>query len=182
MAIAPDTKDWTWVIEEPCPECGFDPTTVSRDNLVPRMTSALEAWSAVPTRDDVDARPDADTWSPGEYAAHIVDVCAVMADRIALILNEDDPEFANWDQDQAAIDGDYATADTAQLVPELCAAAAHLAAAYDAVKPTEWERTGLRSNGSAFTVLSLGQYLLHDLAHHLHDVGTSWQQAKDAQA
>ena len=24
--IAPDTKDWTWVLEQPCAECGFEPT------------------------------------------------------------------------------------------------------------------------------------------------------------
>lgn len=170
MAIAPDTKDWTWVIEESCPECGFDPSTVSRDNLVPRMTSALEAWSAVPTRDDVDARPDADTWSPGEYAAHIVDVCAVMADRIALILNEDDPEFANWDQDQAAADGDYANRDSQQTAVVLPTAAATLTERFAQVSGDEWERTGRRSNGSRFTAYTLGVYALHDIEHHLWDV------------
>ena len=24
MSITPDTKDWTWVLERPCPECGFE--------------------------------------------------------------------------------------------------------------------------------------------------------------
>lgn len=24
MAIEPDTKDWTWVLDRPCPECGFE--------------------------------------------------------------------------------------------------------------------------------------------------------------
>ena len=24
MTIVPDTKDWTWVLERRCPECGFD--------------------------------------------------------------------------------------------------------------------------------------------------------------
>ena len=23
MAIVPDTKDWTWVLRQPCLECGF---------------------------------------------------------------------------------------------------------------------------------------------------------------
>ena len=23
MTIEPDTKDWTWVLDRPCPECGF---------------------------------------------------------------------------------------------------------------------------------------------------------------
>jgi len=29
----------------------------------------------------------------------------------------------------------------------------------------------VRSDGATFTALTLGRYLLHDLAHHLHDVG-----------
>ena len=27
-AITPDDKDWTWVLERPCPECGFDTRTI----------------------------------------------------------------------------------------------------------------------------------------------------------
>ena len=27
MAITPDTKNWTWVLEKPCPECAFDAST-----------------------------------------------------------------------------------------------------------------------------------------------------------
>ena len=32
-------------------------------------------------------------------------------------------------------------------------------------------RPGRRSNGSVFTVETLGRYFLHDVLHHLHDVG-----------
>jgi hypothetical protein len=35
-----------------------------------------------------------------------------------------------------------------------------------------WDRPGLRSNGSRFTVASLGRYHLHDVVHHLRDVAT----------
>ena len=34
-----------------------------------------------------------------------------------------------------------------------------------------WERRGSRSNGSQFTVATLAGYFLHDVEHHLHDVG-----------
>ena len=44
------------------------------------------------------------------------------------------------------------------------------AAAFDEVPHDAWERTGRRSNGSFFTVRTLGQYFLHDVVHHLHDV------------
>jgi hypothetical protein len=31
MPIAPDTKDWTWVLERACPECGFDARAFPRE-------------------------------------------------------------------------------------------------------------------------------------------------------
>jgi hypothetical protein len=34
----------------------------------------------------------------------------------------------------------------------------------------EYERPGRRSNGSVFTVETLGVYFLHDIEHHVHDV------------
>jgi hypothetical protein len=39
------------------------------------------------------------------------------------------------------------------------------------VGPDEWSRPGRRSDGATFTVNSLSRYLLHDIVHHLHDVG-----------
>ncbi|GAB3309851.1 DinB family protein [Epidermidibacterium keratini] len=170
MPIAPDTKDWTWVIDKPCPECGFDPSTLTRENLVPRLTSALEAWPAVLARDDVGVRPNPETWSAGEYAAHIADVCDVMAQRIELILREDDPEFANWDQDKAAADGDYPNRDPQQTATALPTAAARLTEGFGQVADEQWDRTGRRSNGSRFTAYTLGVYALHDIEHHLWDV------------
>lgn len=44
-------------------------------------------------------------------------------------------------------------------------------AAYVAVAGDQWDRAGVRSIGSTFTGLTLGRYGLHDLAHHLWDVG-----------
>jgi hypothetical protein len=48
--------------------------------------------------------------------------------------------------------------------------AAVVSARFAGVHDEQWDRTGLRSDGSEFTVLTLGQYFLHDLAHHLVDV------------
>jgi hypothetical protein len=28
-AVPPDTKDWTWVLERRCPECGFEAGAVT---------------------------------------------------------------------------------------------------------------------------------------------------------
>ena len=64
----------------------------------------------------------------------------------------------------------YDLQDPAAVSAELAAAAATIAADFDAVPDDAWTRPGRRSNGSLFTVASLGVYFLHDVLHHLHDV------------
>ena len=54
---------------------------------------------------------------------------------------------------------------------ELADAARGNAEVWTRVAEEDWSRPGLRSNGSRFTIDSLGRYFLHDLRHHLHDVG-----------
>ena len=109
-------------------------------------------------------------WSALEYGAHVRDVCVLFRERLELMLAEDEPRFANWDQDVTAVESGYAAQDPAVVAAELAAGAAAWSAAYAGVSPDQWARPGLRSNGSMFTVLTLGQYGLHDLAHHLRDV------------
>jgi len=98
------------------------------------------------------------------------DVFTVFHERLALMLEQDGPAFADWDQDAAAVAGRYAEQDPAVVAAELADAGAAVAVAFDAVPERDWERPGLRSNGSAFTVRTLGQYFAHDVLHHLHDV------------
>jgi hypothetical protein len=105
-----------------------------------------------------------------EYGCHVRDVYRVFLERITLMRTEDDPRFANWDQDQTAIDDDYAAQDPAEVAAELCVAAETLAQLLDAVQGEEWARRGTRSNGSQFTIESISIYMLHDSLHHLWDV------------
>ncbi|NLE71639.1 MAG: DinB family protein, partial [Actinomycetales bacterium] len=44
------------------------------------------------------------------------------------------------------------------------------AATFADVTDEQWSRRGLRGDGAAFTVETLGQYYAHDMAHHLWDV------------
>lgn len=170
MAIEPDTKDWTWVLERPCPECGFVAASVAGSQIPRIARENAEAWQGVLRRSAVHERPDATTWSPLEYACHVRDVCRVMDARLQLMLTEDSPTFENWDQDAAAVDGRYGEQDPITVGEELAQAAGAIADHYAAVPDDAWDRPGLRSNGSQFTVLTLGRYFLHDVVHHLHDV------------
>lgn len=170
MAISPDTKDWTWVLTEVCPECGLDAGDIRPEDIGQRVRDDLPRWQAVLAKSDAGVRPNREIWSATEYACHVRDVFGLFAGRLALILDEDDPQFANWDQDLAAIESDYASQQAAVVSEELVAAGTKAAAAFDAVPAGAWDRSGRRSNGSVFTARTLGQYFLHDVVHHLHDV------------
>ncbi|MBD7951487.1 MULTISPECIES: DinB family protein [Oerskovia] len=169
--ITPDTKDWTWVLDRPCPECGFEAGTFDPDRVGSAARATIPRWQDVLARPDVAVRPDEHTWSPLEYAAHVRDVFAIFDVRLASMVEGDDPLFANWDQDAAALAGDYEHQDPQLLAREIAIAGDRVAGRFDAVGPDDWERPGRRSNGSVFTVRTLGQYFLHDVVHHLHDVG-----------
>jgi DinB superfamily len=166
----PDDKDWTWVLLRPCPECGFDAEAVARDEFGAGTRAAVAELRAALARADATKRPGPTTWSPLEYACHVRDVCVLFHSRLLLMLSEDDPVFANWDQDETAQRHRYWDQPPATVSAELDLAARQMAAAIDAIGADEWHRPGRRSNGSVFTVDTFTRYFLHDLVHHAHDV------------
>jgi hypothetical protein len=172
MAIVPDDKDWTWVVHRPCPECGFDASTLTRTDVAPAIRANAAAWQEILARGDgVRQRPSADRWSPLEYACHVRDVYRLYDYRLGLILNEDDPQYPNWDQDETAVEDRYDQQDPAVVAVELGEAGEKIAANFAAVRGDQWSRTGTRSDGARFTVDSFSRYLVHDLVHHIYDVG-----------
>jgi hypothetical protein len=169
--VEPDTKDWTWVLGRRCPECGFVAAEVDVTELPARVRALTARWQAALARSDAAERPRPGVWSVLEYGAHVRDVNRVFAERVRLMRDTDDPVFGNWDQDAAAVEGRYAEQDPATVADDLAEAAETFAAEYATVPVDGLDRPGRRSNGSVFTVRSLGRYYLHDVVHHLHDVG-----------
>ena len=130
MTIEPDTKNWTWVLERPCPECGFD-----------------AAVRGQPGR-----------WSDHEYGCHVRDVFDRFAARFQLMRDETDPAFENWDQDETAVTERYGEQDPTVVATELAAAGERLATLLGDIRADELGRTGRRSDGARFTVrLPAGQ-------------------------
>ena len=170
MDIEPDTKDWTWVLNQSCPECGLAAGDIPPTEVADRVQAELPRWSAVLERPDARERPSPSTWSPTEYACHVRDVHTLFGQRIQLMLNQDAPQFPNWDQDETAIADDYASQDATTVAAQLVAAGEGMIEILRAVPDDAWDRTGYRSDGSEFTIATLAQYYLHDIAHHLHDV------------
>lgn len=170
-AITPDDKDWTWTLRERCPECGFTAADVTGAEIASLVSAFTAPWAGVLTRPDAVVRPSPSTWSALEYACHVRDVCRLFEQRLGLMLAHDAPTFDNWDQGETAVADRYGEQDPGTVAAELTAAGESFARAYAEVPSDAWGRTGIRSNGSEFTVLTLGQYGLHDLRHHLWDVG-----------
>jgi hypothetical protein len=168
--VEPDTKDWTWVLHRPCPQCGVDAGSLTATQIPDLLRDNARAWLEVLARADVAARREASTWSPLEYACHVRDVHVVFDQRLALMLDEDDPAFANWDQDAAAAQGRYGDQVPREVGAQLAEAAERVADRYAGVPTEQLSRTGRRSNGAVFTITSLGQYHAHDVLHHLWDV------------
>jgi hypothetical protein len=167
-AIAPETADWTFVIGEGCTECGFSAQDV--ESTGDRLRATIPRWQEALSRPDASERPRPTVWSPLEYACHVRDTCRVFRDRLELTLGQDDPTFANWDQDATAVEEEYFRQVPATVAEQLVAEVQATASAFDAVRPDEWERPSRRSNGSPFTVRTLAVYFLHDVEHHVHDV------------
>jgi hypothetical protein len=170
MTIVPDAKDWTWVLERPCPDCGLDTRALARADVPGLLRANAQAWPAVLAAPGARHRPDLGTWSPLEYGCHVRDVFRRFDGRLVLMLTEDGPLFPNWDQDATAIEDRYAEQDPATVAADLLSAAATLADRFDGVSGDQWQRTGARSDGARFTVETFARYFIHDPVHHLHDV------------
>jgi len=168
--IEPDTKDWTWVISQPCPECGYDASAVSHTEVGERIRTDAAAWVHRLNRPGVTERPRPAVWSTLEYGCHIRDVHRIFNGRVRMMLDEEEPRFPNWDQDATAVEDDYASQEPAVVAAELVGAADAMAETYAQVPDGAWSRRGLRSNGSEFTIESISLYHLHDVVHHAHDV------------
>src|ERR1700679_3061803 len=103
MAIEPDTKDWTWVLQRPCPECGLDTRGVAPEAVAGLLRANAQAWPAVLAGPAARQRPAPAAWSPLEYGCHVRDVFRRFDGRLVLMLTQDDPLFPNWDQDATAV-------------------------------------------------------------------------------
>ncbi len=168
--IVPDSKDWTWVLERPCPECGFDAARFPAVRVALEARANAEMWQLLLTNPSATTRTRPDRWSVLEYACHVRDVFRICAYRLDRMLTEDGPQYDNWDQDVTAIEDRYDTQDLVTVGGEVVEAATVIAARFETVEGDNWRRTGFRSDGARFTIETFAQYVIHDPMHHLWDV------------
>jgi hypothetical protein len=166
----PDTKDWTWVLERPCPDCEFDASSLARSQVPDQTRAAIATLHSAVRAPGSDTRPAPEVWSALEYGCHVRDVCIVFGTRLAQMRHAADPRFPDWNQDETALAERYWEQDPTRVADELAQEGERIAGDFATVADDEWQRPGRRSNGSQFTVETLAKYFLHDLVHHAHDV------------
>lgn len=170
LAPEPDAKDWTWVLDRPCPDCGFVAAEYDMAGLVDLVRATTPGYLNALAAHDARRRPDPRTWSVLEYSAHVRDVHRVFGDRMAWALEQDEPVVADWDQDATALEERYDLQDPNDVASALVEAADQVAELYATIGDHQLDRGVRRSNGSVFSVLTLARYHLHDVVHHLHDI------------
>jgi hypothetical protein len=170
MPIVPDDKDWTWVLEQVCPDCGFEAASIDKTEVHDLLRRNIGLWPPLLARSDATLRPSDDQWSALEYGCHVRDVFRLYHYRLKLMMNEDAPHFVNWDQDVTAIEDRYDQQDPDVVSGELVAAGLELADLFESVARDQWSRTGFRSDGAAFTIDTFARYFLHDPVHHVDDI------------
>ncbi|MGD6980937.1 MULTISPECIES: DinB family protein [Citricoccus] len=163
-----DDRDWTFVVTDGCDECGFRPFDAAE--TARRISAGTERWRAVLERPDAAQRPSEQVWSPLEYACHVRDMVRLLGERVKAIRDQEAPEFADWDGDAMAVKLAYWAADPGTTWEDLGRTTRRTVSVLESVPAGARDRTGRRSDGVEFTVASLGQYIGHEMEHHLHDV------------
>jgi S-DNA-T family DNA segregation ATPase FtsK/SpoIIIE len=171
-----------------CDECRF--AYASEDEAsIPGRLRALAARYEVPlTRflpgEDglalLRAHPDPEAWSALEYACHVRDVLDVQRARIALALAEDVPTFEPMGREERVVALRYDEQDPSVVITAIAANADAAASAFEALTPEQWRRTGIYSYPEVVErpLRWIGQHTVHELHHHLLDVGRTLRAAR----
>jgi hypothetical protein len=148
---------------------------MERESLGGQLIDSAAAWRTFLLGADDDylrAVPGPGIFSPIQYGAHVRDIQGVYADRIVLMLEQDDPVFAQFNPAEDEWDG-FNTLEADSLADGIEAQARRLAGILERLQPPDWDRTMTRDGGSdgvyQFTVAGLASYAVHESHHHLLD-------------
>ncbi len=106
------------------------------------------------------------SWGAVEHIAHLKDLDEVSLERVALMLQEEDPELDIFDTDVRAIERDYHAEDPRKTAQEFENLREMLVNRLDGFDVAEWQRTARHPELGSVTVESLIERLdEHDAQH-----------------
>jgi S-DNA-T family DNA segregation ATPase FtsK/SpoIIIE len=171
-----------------CDECGFDYASED-ETTIPERLRKLGGRFGVPLSkflpgEDGDAllraHPVEGAWSALEYACHVRDVLLVQRDRVAQVLAEETPTFEPMRRNERAVELVYNEQDPTVVASEVAGAADALAIAFADLTTDQWARTGVYGypEPAERSLVWIGQHTVHELSHHLLDVGRTLRAAR----
>jgi hypothetical protein len=158
---------------EQCEECGFEGAQYDDASLIAALQDLGPRWRAVlaDAGPELRVRPEAETWSAIEYAAHSRDITELHVFGVEQALTGTEPEYPEIEADElieAAAPG-YAGADPEVVVDELDTQARKLAGLAAGAEREKWE-FGITFGGARSTARRLLEHALHDSLHHVGDI------------
>lgn len=131
----------------------------------PSVLSALVA-DVSPDSPVWDARPDPERFTLREMIAHLADWEPVCRERIFRTRVEKTPHLPNWDEEQAALIGDYAHTNPYESLLWYTERRAATVALLTALEADEWTRTAERENVGTLSIEKQAFLILaHDGFH-----------------
>lgn len=157
---------------ERCEECGFDATLLTTADAITALRSMGRRWRElfkdVPER-KLRERPEPQTWSALEYAAHTRDVIGLVGWGMHEVLEGGHPSFEAIEPDEPGLDRGYNQLDPDTVLKELAANAGRMADRAERALPDHWARTAVMG-GREVDAGWLLRHAVHDASHHLRDV------------
>lgn len=115
---------------------------------------------------EADFTPDRERFTIREAIAHLADWDEIWLARIERICAEDNPELANIDEGQLALDRNYAQIPVADSLAKFRNRREALVARLSEVTPEQWSRSALRPEIGVLTLENLALLIpLHDNYH-----------------
>jgi S-DNA-T family DNA segregation ATPase FtsK/SpoIIIE len=161
-----------------CDACPFVYADVPADAVAGRLRGLVPAFRSRLIGPDaagpelLRAHPRPGVWSALEYACHVRDVLGAQRGRLLQAQAEDRPEAVSMDRDGRVARERYNEQDPAAVADELAAAAERLAAAFDTLPPSGWERVIVYHwpETAERDMVWLGRHTVHEGVHHLRDI------------
>jgi len=158
-----------------CPQCGLAYDSISPQDAVQALRSFPRRFREVigPFVDDDEVlrrRPDPDTWSALEYAAHVADILEAMTPQLVEVVQQDNPQIDDpLDQDERAVNRAYNDMEPRDVLDWLQRSATTAADTAAGFTPDDWSRTAEYPYGER-ELIDIARNMVHEGVHHLRDV------------
>lgn len=171
-----------------CDECQFRYDSEDTESIPDRLRTLGGRFAAplsrfLPGEDGaviLRAHPVEGAWSALEYACHVRDVLEVNDGRVHQTMVEDVPTYEPMGREERVLDLAYNDQDPGDVAAAIAAHADALATTFEGLTPDQWNRTGMYGypGPEERSMLWVGQHTVHEVHHHLLDVGRTMRAAR----